>query len=204
MIGAGDHANANTAAGRGPAATTSPVIVPAARCHSRLPFSAPASVVASLREVSTGHPHLGRCFCALRRGRHRRPETSPQAGRARAIFHYCSIYWNVFLSLSMIIKAQTKKRNFMPSPLAGCGLPAATFAASPQKQRPSCGCPVDTSRSEATTEVAGRQWRPLPQAKATTEAAAETREPRTAGEKAVRQSALTEGVDRLGADGAAV
>ena len=60
----------------------------------------------------------------------------------------------------MIIKAQTKKRNFMPSPLAGCGLPAATFAASPQKQRPSCGCPVDTSRSEATTEVAGVQWTP--------------------------------------------
>ena len=55
-------------------------------CHSRLPFSAPASVVASLREVSTGHPQLGRCFCALRRGRHRRPATSPPSERARMVF----------------------------------------------------------------------------------------------------------------------
>jgi len=40
------------------------------------------SVVASLREVSTGHPQLGRCFCASRRGRHRRPATSPPLERA--------------------------------------------------------------------------------------------------------------------------
>ena len=33
---------------------------------SRLSFSAPASVVASLREVSTGHPQLGRRFKRLR------------------------------------------------------------------------------------------------------------------------------------------
>ena len=56
----------------------------------------------------------------------------------------------------------------MPSPLRRNG--AASWGG--------CGCPVDTSRSEATTEPAG--------------------------EKAVRQSALTEGVDRLGAEGKVV
>jgi len=47
----------------------------------------------------------------------------------------------------------------------------------------------------ASGKGAGLRWRPLPQAEAPTE---------PAGEKAVRQSALTEGVDRPGAEGESV
>ena len=47
-----------------------------------------------------------------------------------------------------------------------------------QKRRPSCGCPVDTSRSEATTEAGAEN-----------------------GRREGSPQGLTEGVDRPGADG---
>ena len=37
---------------------------------------------------------LGRCFCALRRGRHRRPATSPPSERARKFYFFETLQYN--------------------------------------------------------------------------------------------------------------
>ncbi len=170
MIGAGDHANANTAAGRGPAATTSPVIVPAARCHSRLPARS----------------------LLLRFAQRSPPATRnlPAGGEGKGYFSLLQYILERFFKLIYDNKSTNKKAKLHAFPAGGlrvasgnlCGIAAKATTElrvssghlAKRSNDRGCGSPVATFAAGKSNDRGGSR-----------DPAAETREPRTAGETGV-------------------